>query len=551
MRIIDVYPHKAQYRPGDKVNIIAEIVNESMQSWRGRLQTRFLYLATEIAALEQNIVLQTGSKQQFIAEWMLPVDRLKGYGVDVYLYDTKGQLLDEASTAFDVAEDWTLSPRYGFLSDFSRDEEDSSERLLAMNKFHINGVQFYDWMFRHDTLLPLKEEFNDPLGRRLSLKTIQNKIALAHQYNMVTMAYTAIYGASKEFYLQHKDWALYQADGKPHTFGGDSLYIMNPDEGSPWRTRLLKQYQEVLQNLDFDGIHIDQYGDPKFGYSKVGGKEELIQLEKVFPSFINSAKVAVKAVELDAKIIFNAVNNWPIQAVAPAEQDLVYVEVWPPHTTYKDLAKIIEQGRRLSGGKQVVLAAYIPPSQEISVRLANAVIFAHGGFHIEIGELNGMLADPYFPKYQRMSPHLRMIMRNYYDFLVRYENFLNDAIKNADIVVTLLGIPTTDCGESNAVWVIAREKPGFKMINLVNLMGIHALWRDNQSPPRELKNISVKISLAGSEEIRNIYLASPDFNYGRAALLKFKSDSKNSIEFVLPYLVYWDLLIIETENNQC
>lgn len=548
---IEAFAHKAQYRPGEQVTIVINTKNGLERDVAGNLEVRISHLVARVATLNKSVELRAGTQQQFSLEWPAQFEEhLHGYGVDIRFCDLDGQVLAETSTAFDVVSDWTSSPRYGFLCDFARHERDSAERLLAMNKFHINAIQFYDWMYRHDTLLPPGEEFRDPLGRQLSLKTIQNKIALAHQYNMAAMAYTAVYGASKEFHLQHEDWALYRADGRSRTLDlhsyGDFLYIMNPQEGTPWRKHLLKQYQATLQALDFDGIHIDQYGAPKFGFNEKGN---LVHLASAFSSFIDETKAALLEIRADAKVVFNAVNNWPIRAVAPAEQDLVYVEVWPPHITYQDLAMLINQGRELSGGKKVVLAAYIPPTSEASVRLANAVIFASGGFHIEIGEFKGMLADPYFPKYQAMDIRIASAMKDYYDFLVRYGNILHDGVEDTDALPLWLdNIQMTNCGEPNAVWVIPKRKGNLLMINLINLLDAHCLWKEEQKEPRILSNIQTKFFLPGSARAMRVYLASPDFNHCRPIALDFKN-SPAGIELVIPRLTYWDLLIVEINKG--
>lgn len=546
---VEAYPDKARYRPGEKVSIDVEVENGLLSDISGILEVRISHLFTPIVTLKQAVALQTGAQRRFSLEWLPPTEeRLKGYGVDIQLFNGQGQVLAETVTAFDVAPDWTSSPRYGFLSNFPLNEQDSADRLLAMNRFHINAVQFYDWLYRHDTLLPPTEEFRDPLGRRLSLKTIRNKVDLANQYNMAAMAYTAVYGASKEFYLQHKNWALFRADGRPWTLDlrtyGDFLYIMNPESGSGWRKHLLSQFQAALEALNFDGVHIDQYGDPRFALDK---ERKLVDLAPAFASFIDETKETLCRERSDKKVIFNAVNNWPIQAVAPAKQDIVYVEVWPPHVTYQDLAAIIDQGRRLSGGKKVVLAAYIPPSWEASVRLADAVIFANGGFHIEIGELNGMLSDPYFPKYQPMDPRLVEIMRGYYDFLVRYGNILHDSVEDTDEFSLFLdNIRIRDRAEPDTIWAIVKRKENLLMVNLINLLGVDCLWREEKKAPRILKNFQAKLLIPRSERISGVYLASPDFNHGRATALKFKKSSAG-IEFTIPHLQYWDLLIVEAK----
>ena len=43
--------------------------------------------------------------------------------------------------------------RYGFLSDFSSGDGDRLD-VEWMRDLHLNAVQFYDWMYRHDRLLP-------------------------------------------------------------------------------------------------------------------------------------------------------------------------------------------------------------------------------------------------------------------------------------------------------------------------------------------------------------------------------------------------------------
>ena len=58
---------------------------------------------------------------------------------------------------------------------------------------------------------------------------------------------------------------------------------------------------------------------------------------------------------------------------------------------------------QLGGGKPVIIAAYIHPERADNVRLANAVIFASGGYHLELGEPDAMLADPYFPRFGLMD----------------------------------------------------------------------------------------------------------------------------------------------------
>jgi dextranase len=102
-------------------------------------------------------------------------------------------------------------------------------------------------------------------------------------------------------------------------------------------------------------------------------------------------------------VIFNAVGNWPVETVAPADQDAVYIEVWEPYLDFMDLHRLVAGAEKLGGGKPVIIAAYIHPERVANVRLANAIIFASGGYHLELGEPGAMLADAYFPRFGLMD----------------------------------------------------------------------------------------------------------------------------------------------------
>ena len=52
------------------------------------------------------------------------------------------------SIAVDVSSDWTKFPRYGFLSSYGKNEP-IEKNIDFMNRCHINGIQFYDWMYDH------------------------------------------------------------------------------------------------------------------------------------------------------------------------------------------------------------------------------------------------------------------------------------------------------------------------------------------------------------------------------------------------------------------
>lgn len=542
-------PDKATYRPGEPVGLLITLANPLARTLSVDVIASVKHRTEEVRQLAQPAALPPGGRQTFRMTWSPPPDAPTGYGVDLVVHDSKGQTLADGHTAFDVLTSWTEAPRYGFLTDFSPGRTENEKTMDWLTRHHINGLQFYDWMYRHEDLLTPQDPYRDPLGRLLSLPTVEALIDAAHRRNIVAMPYTAIYGASVPFYEKHPDWALRTASGAPFPFGENFLYIMDPSPGSPWTQHLMSEFAEVLRETGFDGIHLDQYGDPKAGFDAQG---EPVDLAQAIPGFIRLAKATATAIRPDATVVFNAVNNWPIKTVAPADQDFIYIEVWSPHTLYRDLWKLIVNAQEVGGGKPVVLAAYIDPVRHRNARLADAVIFASGGYHIELGEQGAMLADAYFPRYKPMGDELAAVIRRYYDFAVRYENVLaigtQDTTQETGERIAVGGVSTDPDRVYNKVWAISRRGEDFETINLINLVDIpdpewNGLLLADPTPLDELR-----VQYRTERKVERVWLASPDFANPQAMLLDFEpvQDTRGYyIEFTVPRLEYWDLAVVE------
>lgn len=240
--------------------------------------------------------------------WTPPSDTPRGYGLDVCLESAAGERLATASTAFDVLTHWTQSPRYGFLTDFSPSRSDIAETLAELTRYHINALQFYDWMYRHEQLLTNEEPYRDPLGRELSRVTVEWLIAAAHTHGIAAMPSrrSTPPRSPSISYQAHPDWALRQPDGKPVFFGQDFLVLMDPRPDASWTRHLLNQFDRILREMAFDGIHLDQYGDPKVGYDAHG---EAFPLDRVLAEFIHATRACVDTWRPGGAVVFNAVNS--------------------------------------------------------------------------------------------------------------------------------------------------------------------------------------------------------------------------------------------------
>ena len=598
--IEDAYPDKATYHPGQDALIIVRLRNDGVADYSGSVIARLFWLTDEITETHMPLTLARDETCDLRLKMDVPVTDFRGYGVDIEVTDEAGHSVACTTTALDVLSDWPLAPRYGFFADFSANEPDTVGRVTQLSKYHINVVQYYDWMYRHYQLLPPdgQTEFVDALGRKLSLETVRRKIELGHERNMAALAYGAVYGAEPEFVDKHRDLALYKADGTPESIE-NLFYTMDIRRGSPWHDLIINEYVKAVTDMPFDGIHMDQYGFPKSAF--VGSADgPAVFLDEHFGPLIDDSARAVQEAKSSAKVIFNCVNDWPTERVATSDQAAIYIEVWSPHDSYSDLRRLILKAKEAaSGQKQIILAAYMSPllnakpemleSAEVATRLTTATIFANGGFHLLMGEGDGALDDPYYPKYATLRPEFANVMRRYYDFFVRYENWLVDPALE-DISEDALGTRSGDprptgsgdprptgsgdpcptesgdpCptgsgglrqteglvslgvanyghrGRKGEVWTLVHEGPDLLTINLVNLTGlVNDYWNLLHQPPTTLEEFSVELDLAAEA----VYLASPDCDGGRAIRLEANVTAGRT-QFVVPRLEYWNLIIVQ------
>src|SRR5262249_28694321 len=124
-------------------------------------------------------------------------------------------------------------------------------------------------------------------------------------------------------------------------------------------------------------------------------------------------------------LLFNLVHNWPLEAIAPAPVDFPYSELWPPMVTLGDLARIADLNRARFNGRPPVIAVYLDPAHERTIKAAESVLMASGAYHIVHGEDGLYLFDPYFPNaLRRPSPELEAHLKRLADFGVAYEELL-------------------------------------------------------------------------------------------------------------------------------
>ncbi|NTW23794.1 MAG: cycloisomaltooligosaccharide glucanotransferase, partial [Lentimicrobium sp.] len=436
---VSLFTDKSCYKPGETVIFTAD------KSLLSEIKVRYRHL---------NFILDEKTPDGNTWSWTPPATDFTGYLAEVFTIKNGTETL-QGSIAVDVSSDWNRFPRYGFLSGFPEMTSGSIDYVISnLSRYHINGLQFYDWHCDHHK--PLAGTVDNPApvwkdiaNRDTYLATVQSYIETAHSFNMKAMFYNLAYGAlsnasadgvSDQWYLftdQNHTWKDYLHLSSP-MFKSD-IYLTDPSN-TEWQQYIGSRNRDVYEVFDFDGYHIDQLGIRDRTLYDYSG--QTVDLPVAYTEFIN----AMKADMPDKKLIMNAVNQYGQQNIASTPVDFLYTEVWGPNDDFEDLARIINDNNAFSNNsKSTVLAAYVNYDlanasgyfNTPGVLLTNSVIFAFGGSHLELGE--HMLAKEYFPNNNlQISGQLRDALIAYYDFLVAYQNLLRDGgqINSPDLSCT-------------------------------------------------------------------------------------------------------------------
>ena len=564
----DVYTDKARYNPKDSVNITIELDNKLNSNYSGKLNVYYKNLNKTIGTKEIKVEIKKGEKKSINIAWNPPADDFKGYMIEVYAF--KGiNVIDSRNTAVDVSSNWDRFPRYGYVAEYPKREKDETEKIIDnLNKYHINGLQFYDWQNKHHKPIPDTKDntysvWKDIANRDVYYDTVKNYIDAAHGKNMKAANYNLIYGAYTDYKQDgvKPEWGIYkdsehnEQDMHQLPSGwASSIDIFNP-ANKDWQNYIFNEEKKANKLLNFDIFHMDTLGGRGLVYD-YEGKE--VDLPSTYTEFANNAKKT-----LGTGIVFNTVNRYGLEYIAKSDVDFLYSELWPSENKdYNSLKETVDIGYELTGGKKnTVIAAYMNYGSadskgefnENSVRLCDAAIFAAGGDHIELGD-TGMLCKEYFPnKNLTMTDSLKASMRSYYDFITAYENLLRDNVSEKNNKIQLQDIKTSNDGKADTVWTYAKGKEGYDVIHMINLLGYKWTgWRDdgaNYDPPEFKKNIKLKYYIK-DDEIKGVYLASPDLMGGKSEKLKYNVKEENGeryLEIYIPELQYWDMVYIEKE----
>ncbi len=463
-----------------------------------------------------------------------------------------------AKSAFEIYPSWKRVPRYGFLSDFATTNLDNTEFIETLLKLHINVVQYYDWMKKHEDLVSKTPEFTDLMGRRLNQDVVKRRIEICHEKNIANIAYGAIYGASNDFYENHKEWAFYHDEQSPVRFI-DVFTIMNFTEKSPWQNHIINQFKAALNKLGFDGIHLDTYGSPKVARDY---DQNIICLDEHFKPFINKVKESLIAADLPSDLIFNNVGSWPIEKTFDAKTSALYIEIWDPITSYQDIATLIRRVKSLTKEKELIISAYLKPyfnqnhaSAINAHKFLHAIINSVGAHHLIMGENKKVLRTGYYCDYGSLTEDEFEEVKNYYDFNaefseILYDNSFDDVSLThtfGDNLEFVLDIRCSVHAEKNKVFTVIKENKKRALIHLVNFQGIQDMrWNWEKQAPEAITNLSFE--MLAIKEIESIQVVSPDQDNQEVAYQTKETSKGKIVSFAIQRLSVWNTIIINKKD---
>lgn len=541
---------KACYKPGETVTFTAVGTVPADAKVRYRTQT-------EVVA-EQAASGQTWT-------WTAPNADFTGYLVDVYRTESDGSETVLGTIGVDVSSDWTRFPRYGFVATFDASKTAAGvieQEMAFLNRCHINGVQFQDWHNKHHWPLggtrdKLDEVYKDIANRDVYTSVIKKYIDVQHSYGMKAMFYNLCFGAlsdaaqdgvKEEWYL-FKDTKHSQKDSHdlPDSWKSD-IYLVNP-ANKEWQQYIGDRNDDVYANFDFDGYQIDQLGDRGNLYTYDGGKANL---QLGYESFVK----AMKERHPGKRLVMNAVSSYGTYSIAQGDVDFLYNELWNSESSFSSIRDIIHNNELYGRHDlQTVFAAYMNYTKADNpgefntpgVLLTDAVMFALGGSHLELGD--HMLCKEYFPNDNlTMSQELRDAIVRYYDFMTAYQNLLRGGGTETEAGVS----STSDV--KVAAWppvignvtAFSRQVGDKKVVHLLNFMDADNLsWRDmNGTMPEPRLVEGLPLRMKATAKVNKIWVATPDALGGAVQELPFKQ-AGGEVVFTLPSLKYWTMIVVE------
>ena len=595
---------KAVYNPGDTVHTSITLKNTANFNQWGTYKLNIFNPTTQATTIASgDWKIDQGQSQTLNLDWTTPKIDDQGYVMDLQLFTSTGDLLDEFTNAVDVDTDPYKHPRYGALTDFSGGDIEKEKAMvdsLAKN-YHLNMQMLYDCYFEPQDPLPNEAEWKDWHGDEISKQAIQDIVDQIHQDGGKAFLYDMIGATSDKLMPQTGFYDPNTGDWLNANLGNGNYQYYHDIANADWQKFIIPTVIKQAQAMGFDGWQGDTPGNLKGNsYNQRKDKAHAFNDSDFYHYFASAVMNYIK--QNDPKFAFgmNSVNAAGQTAIAKDSGDTFdYSELWPDaYPTYGDIANVIEQNWQ-NDGKPLVVPAYLynqwrdaetngkvndlPKTyNDNAVRQLIATIMANGGSPMVLADGGYLIDDQYYPwmrmengKQINMSQALgdptNGEMKHYFDFDTGYENILqNPTMKSNNNYIQVWnggGVNQGQCinkndAEANTVYAFSKSNGTIDTLNLVNLMGSTNKWQvyntndNNSHNVQEQKNLWIKYYPSEQDQnIKHIYVSSPDSYYeGKRIEVPFKEmidpSGHKYVEFEVPDLQIWDLVYMTTQDPQ-
>ena len=579
-----VLPEQATFAPSQTPRL-STTVQTGSDAFAGTIRWQITHLGRvvdgpHVAPLD--LEPQASVEMQFLPEQLPVGDR--GFLCEVVLRDDQGVELDHATGAFEVAEDWTRFPRYGYLTQFNK-PANAVGLLRPLRDGLINVVQVYDWMDEHHRPWRVGYDYWQDIAARdpwVSRTKLLELIDVGKDFGMASMAYNLMYGAYENYQGTSPidpSWGMYRSGGVQDAhplnipeWETQSLALFDPGHEG-WQDWIAARTAEAFEAMPFDGWHIDTLGD-RGAVFDVGGHP--IDLTASYTEFLTAMQAALPGQDFSV----NAVGDFGGPALRDQDAwDVAYYELWnqPDQDDYADLRSFLSAHHSASDAAPVV-AGYVNydlaqqysgqvPGQfnSASVLLAQSAVLANGGWLISRGDGSAMLCNEYFPNRNlQASADLLGDVDRFHHFAVAYENLLRDGVQSGSgsIAFGNDSVPTSNDGEAGAVWTFRTTREGddcanrYDVVHLVDLRrASDPRWRDPAGVAQNkdvLLDQPIQIQFTAPWSESRLWFAAPEWQGGQAVILD-ATVSGNQVSATVPYLEHWGMVWIEyrTQPGTC
>ncbi len=301
---------------------------------------------------------------------------------------------------------------------------------------------------------------------------------------IATLAYGSVYGAEAEYVQRFPDDRVFDAVGEPLSLGS-TFFINDVRPSTHWRATLLSEYERAMRHFRFAGVHMDTYGPP---WTAVAADGQPIAFREIYPGLITEAAERVRRIR-EGRVLFNCVEGFPLEDVAPAPMSALYLELWPPDDRYRHVVDWIDRARRVANGRAVVIAAYAAALRVVRTQadrtraiessiLLDCIILAAGAYHHTLTEGDRLIIEGYYPAAVRLRRREVAELQAAWRFSARYLHLLSGPDSAADahgislpLLLDAVGhpVPTSVAPRAGMVWIHSHLVAGTRVIQLIDL----------------------------------------------------------------------------------